>query len=105
MNLILANQYVGQVDEEIQKAIFGNVGTLVTFLVGAGDAGLFSKEFGGKFTPDDLVALGKFQILMKMAIDGLTSDPFMAYTLPLPSVRNDNKEKIIRLSLEKYYKK
>ncbi|PJE62447.1 hypothetical protein COU88_04960, partial [Candidatus Roizmanbacteria bacterium CG10_big_fil_rev_8_21_14_0_10_39_6] len=96
LNLTLANQYVGQVDEDIQKAIFGNVGTLVTFVVGARDAGLFEKEFGGKFTADDLVALGKFQTLMKMSIGGLTSDPFLATTLGLPSVVNNNKEKIIR---------
>ena len=105
LNLTLANQYVGQVDEDIQKAIFGNVGTLVTFVVGARDAGLFEKEFGGKFTADDLVALGKFQTLMKMSIGGLTSDPFLATTLGLPSVVNNNKEKIIRRCLEMYYKK
>jgi len=105
LNLTLANQYVGQVDEDIQKAIFGNVGTLVTFVVGARDASLFEKEFGGKFTADDLVALGKFQTLLKMSIGGLTSDPFLATTLGLPSVINNNKEKIIRRSLEMYYKK
>jgi len=105
LNLTLANQYVGQVDEDIQKAIFGNVGTLMTFVIGSTDATLFEKEFGGKFTADDLVALGKWQILLKMAINGLTSEPFFAKTLPLPSVINHNKDKIIRLSLEKYYKK
>ena len=105
LNLTLANQYVGQVEEDIQKAIFGNVGSLVTFVVGSTDAKLFEAEFGGKFTADDLVALGKYQILLKMAINGLTSDPFFAKTLPLPSVVNHNKEKIIQLSLEKYYKK
>jgi hypothetical protein len=105
LNLILANQYIGQVEEGIQKAIFGNVGTLVTFLIGAGDATHFEKEFGGKFSVDDLVGLGKFQVLMKMAINGLTSEPFVAYTLPLPKVVNNNKDKIIRLCLEKYYRK
>ena len=105
LNLILANQYIGQVEEDVQKAIFGNVGTLLTFVLGARDAELFEKEFGRKFTADDLVALGKYQVLIKMAIEGLTSDPFLASTLPLPSVVNKNSEKIIRLSLEKYYKK
>lgn len=105
LNLTLANQYIDQVDEDIQKAIFGNVGTLITFVIGANDASLFEKEFGGKFTSEDLVSLGKYQILLKMAIDGLTSDPFFAKTLPLPSVVNHNKDKIIRLSLDKYYKK
>ncbi len=105
LNLILANQYVGQVEEDIQKAIFGNVGTLMTFVIGSSDAELFEKEFGRKFTAEDLVALGKFQVLLKMAIDGLTSEPFFATTLPLPSVRNNNRDKIIKQCLERYYKK
>ncbi len=105
LNLTLANQYVGQVDEEIQKAIFGNVGTLITFIIGSADAALFEKEFGRKFTAEDLVSLGKFQILLKMAIHGLTSEPFFAQTLPLPTVINHNRDKILRLSLNKYYLK
>jgi hypothetical protein len=105
LNLILANQYVGQVDEEIQKAIFGNVGSLLTFVIGSQDALLFEKEFGNKFTADDLVSLGKYQTLLKMAINGLTSEPFFATTLPPPSVVNNNREKIIKMSLERYYKK
>lgn len=105
LNLILANQYIGQVEEDIQKAIFGNVGTLITFVIGARDAVLFEKEFGKKYTANDLVSLGKFQILLKMAIDGLTSEPFLAVTLPLPSVKNNNRGKILNLVLERYYKK
>ena len=104
LNLILANQYIGQVEEDIQKAIFGNVGSLMSFVVGAHDASLLEKEFGGVFTADDLVGLGRYETLMKMAIDDLTSAPFMAKTLPPPSVMNNNKEKIIRVGLERYYR-
>jgi type IV secretory pathway TraG/TraD family ATPase VirD4 len=105
LDLILANQYIGQVAEEVQRAIFGNVGTLATFVVGAGDAAALAKELGGTYTEEDLVNLGKYEILIKMAINGLTSTPFAATTLPLPSVVNGNRDKIIRLSLEKYYRK
>lgn len=105
LNLVLANQYIGQVEEDIQKAIFGNIGTLITFVIGARDAELIQHEFGGKFTADDLVALGKFQTLLKMSINGLTTDPFFANTLPLPKVINANKDKIIKMALEKYYRK
>jgi hypothetical protein len=105
LNLIMANQYIDQVDEEIQKAVFGNVGTLMTFVVGARDASILAKEFGNKFTEEELVSLGKFEILLKMTINGLTSEPFMAKTLPLPSVVNSNQEKIINLALERYYRK
>ena len=105
LNLMMANQYIDQVDEHIQKAVFGNVGTLATFVVSAGDAAIFEKEFGGQFTVDDLVALGKYEILLKMTIKGLTSTPFMAKTLPPPAIMNQNAEKIMRLSTEKYYRK
>jgi energy-coupling factor transporter ATP-binding protein EcfA2 len=105
LNLIMANQYIEQVDEDIQKAVFGNVGTLVNFVVGARDATLLAKEFGNKFTEEELVSLGKYEILLKMSINGLTSDPFFAVTLPLPKVINENKDKIIRVSLERYYRK
>lgn len=105
LNLILANQYIGQVSEKVQKAIFGNIGTMATFVVGAGDATALSKELGGIYTEDDLVNLGKYEILMKMAIHEMTSAPFAATTLPLPDVINGNREKIERLCLEKYYQK
>jgi hypothetical protein len=105
LDLILANQYIGQVDEDIQKAIFGNIGSLVSFVVGSADAAVLEKEYGGLFTADELVSLGKYVILLKMAIDELTSSPFMAHTLPLPAVRNENVDKILRVSAERYYKK
>lgn len=105
LNLILANQYIGQVSDEVQRAIFGNVGTLATFLVGASDASVLVRELGGGYKEEDLVNLGKYEILMKMAIDGLTSLPFAGMTLPLPSVINGNRDKIVQQSLERNYRK
>lgn len=103
--LTLANQYIDQLDEEVQRAIFGNVGTLMTFVTGARDAQALSKEFAGLYTDNDLVSLGKYEIIIKLAIDNMTSFPFPAKTLPLPSLKNENKEKIVRLSKEKYGRK
>jgi hypothetical protein len=105
LNLTLANQYAGQVDEDVKKAIFGNIGSLVSFLVGAEDARGLSFEFGQEYKPDDFVALGNFQILLKMAIEGKTSTPFYATTLPLPKTIAHNTDKIIRVSRERYAKK
>lgn len=102
LNISVANQYIGQLSEDIQKAIFGNIGTLTSFLVGAQDAGLLSREFGKEYEEEDLVKLGNFQIVIKLAIDNLTSTPFYALTLPLPKCRNKNKEKVLRLSRERY---
>ncbi|MBI2641912.1 type IV secretion system DNA-binding domain-containing protein, partial [Candidatus Roizmanbacteria bacterium] len=85
LSLTLANQYIDQLDEDVQKAIFGNVGTLMSFVLGAKDAYILSKEYGELYTENDLVALGKFETVLKLSIDGMTSTPFPATTLPLPA--------------------
>lgn len=105
LSLTLANQYIEQLDEEIQRAIFGNVGSLMSFVVGARDAYILSKEFGEIYTEKDLVQLGKFEAVLKLCIDGMTSLPFPVKTLPPPAMKNDNRDKIIRLSKEKYGRK
>ncbi len=105
LSLTLANQYMGQLEEEVQDAVFGNVGTLISFVVGATDAELLTLEFAEIYTQADLVSLGKYEIVLKLCIDGMTSMPFPAKTLPLPALKNDNREKIIQLSKEKYGRK
>jgi hypothetical protein len=104
LNLALANQYIAQVSEEVQKAIFGNTGTLISFLVGAEDSQILSREFGGIYKEEELVGLGNYQTIVKLAIENLTSRPFYAFTLPLPRCRNQNREKVLRLSRERYTK-
>lgn len=105
LDLTLANQYIGQIEEEVQSAIFGNAGSMVTFSVGAGDARLMSREFGEKYEESELVGLGNYQIVLKLAVDNHTTNPFSATTLPLPRSRNQNREKVIRSSRERYAKK
>jgi len=105
LNLTLANQYIGQIDEDVQKAIFGNAGSIVSFCVGAGDARPLSSEFGMKYKEEQLVQLGNYQIVLKLSIDNHTSPPFAATTLPLPESFNQSREKIIRSSRERYTKK
>jgi hypothetical protein len=82
LNLTIAHQYVEQMSEEVQAAVFGNVGTMIVFRVGALDSELFEKEFFPTFTKQDLVNLGSFQIYLKLMIDGVSSQPFSATTLP-----------------------
>lgn len=100
--LTLANQYIGQIDEEVQKAIFGNAGSIASFGVGASDARILSREFGEKYEEAELVSLGNYQIVLKLAIDNHTSQPFSAVTLPLPRSKNQNRDKVIRSSRERY---
>ena len=103
--ITLANQYIDQLDVTIQKSIFGNAGTLISFVTGAGDAALLTKEYADIYSQNDLVSLGKHEIVMKLSIDNMTSLPFAAKTLPLPNLKNDNKEDIVRLSKERYGRK
>lgn len=105
LSLSLANQYIEQLEEPVQRAIFGNVGTLISFVVGARDAFILTKEFAELYTESDLVSLGKYEIVLKLSINDLSSAPFPARTLPLPKVINENREKIIQLSKEKYGRK
>ena len=103
--LTLANQYMAQIPEHVQKAILGNAGTLISFAVGAEDANIVFKEYAEVFSQNDLVNLQNFQIAIRLTIDGHITRPFIATTLPLPASRNQNREKVIRVSRERYAKK
>ena len=81
LNLIIAHQYVEQMEEEVRDAVFGNVGTTVVFRVGPFDAELLEKIFLPKFEAQDLVNLGFAQIYLTLMIDGVGSQPFSAKTL------------------------
>lgn len=105
LNLTLANQYIAQIPEEVQKAIFGNCGSVASFVMGADDAAVFAKEYGNKYTVEDLVSLGRYQIINKLSIDNVISSPFPAQTLPLAKSRNKNKQKVINVSRERYARK
>ena len=105
LDLTLANQYIGQIDEDVQKAIFGNAGSIVSFSVGATDARILAKEFGLKYKEEELVGLGNYDVVLKLSIDNQTTSPFSAKTLPLPRSRNQNRDKVIRSSRERYTKK
>ena len=102
--LLLANQYMAQIPEEIQKAILGNAGTMISFAVGADDARVIHKEFAEVFEENDLVNLENYQIAIKLMIDAHSTRPFVAKTLPLPENKNSNREKVIRVSRERWAK-
>jgi hypothetical protein len=82
LNLIIAHQYVEQMEEEVRDAVFGNVGTTVSFRVGPFDAETLETIFNPQFTATDLVNLGFAQIYLTLMIDGVGSPPFSATTLP-----------------------
>lgn len=82
LNLIIAHQYIEQMEEEVRDAVFGNVGTTVAFRVGPFDAEVLETIFNPQFTATDLVNLGKAQIYLTLMIDGVGSPPFSATSLP-----------------------
>ncbi|PJE73716.1 MAG: hypothetical protein COV02_01100 [Candidatus Terrybacteria bacterium CG10_big_fil_rev_8_21_14_0_10_41_10] len=103
LNLVLAHQYVAQMDEGVRDAVIGNVGTLITFRVGAFDAELLEKEFAPEFDVQDIVGLGFGSIYLKLMIDGMASRPFSANTLPpINSEGESLEDKIIEESRSKY---
>jgi len=102
LNLTLAHQYIEQLDEKIRAAIFGNVGTIISFKIGVEDAKYLAKEFYPVFNVEDLINLSNYNIYLKLMIDGKTSQPFSAITLAPSEKKTYYKEKIIKLSREKY---
>ncbi|MFH0853899.1 MAG: CxxC-x17-CxxC domain-containing protein, partial [bacterium] len=107
LNLIMAHQYIEQLNEVVRPAVFGNVGTMVLFRIGAADAEELVKEFTPKFVEEDLVNIPKWECYMKLMVDGIATDPFSANGLPplkTDEITN-NKEKVINLSRERYAEK
>ncbi|MDX9893032.1 MAG: type IV secretion system DNA-binding domain-containing protein [Patescibacteria group bacterium] len=104
LNLTIGHQYIEQLDETVSAAVFGNVGTIVCFRVGATDAEALETEFAPYFTPEDLVNLAKYDIYLKLMIDGIASNPFSATTLPPlgETFLTNNRSKVINVSRERY---
>lgn len=104
LGLIMAHQYVAQLEEPVRDAVFGNVGTIVSFRIGAADAILLAQEFAPVFLEEDLVNLAKFRVFLKLMIDGVASQPFSAITMAPIGNPTGNAEKVIRVSRERYAK-
>ena len=102
LNLAMSHQYIEQLDEKIRAAIFGNVGTIISFRVGAEDAKYLAREFYPVFCESDIVNLPNHHICLKLMIDGRTSDAFSAVTLPTPKSAVSDRDEITDLSRRNY---
>ena len=105
LNLTVANQYVSQMPEEVRNAVFGNVGSVISFRVGVTDAPIIAKNFAPIFEPDDLLKLNNQHIFINMSIDGEKSIPFSGKTLKMPEPEHDLTEQIVALSRQQYASK
>lgn len=90
LSLTIAHQYIEQMSDEVRAAVFGNVGTMISFRVGSYDAEVLEKEYAPAFTAEDLVNLGFAQIYLKLMIRGVGSPPFSATTLARPKLPVNN---------------
>lgn len=102
LNLTMTNQYIDQLPLVVRQAIFGNVGTLGSFVVSQADASILEKEFAPVVSSDDLVSLDAYSMYIKLCIDGMTSIPFSAKSLPIRYEKFGLRDDIIAESREKY---
>ena len=82
LGLVISNQYMTQLRDDVQEAVFGNVGTVMSFRIGAHDAPEIAKQLG-EIDPRDLINLGNYELNMKLMIDGVASKAFSAQTVPV----------------------
>lgn len=102
LNLIIAHQYIEQLGDVVKAAVFGNVGTMIVFRVGATDADELVKEFTPRYTEEDLVNIPKYNCYIKLMIDGIASEPFSAIGIAPIEGNTGNAEKVIGVTRERY---
>lgn len=101
LNLIVANQFIGQVEEEVKNAVFGNVGTLISFRVGVTDAAYLQREFQPVFTESDLINIDRFNIYMKTIVNNEPIPPFSVdLTKDLSILKSQANEKVAQAVIQ-----
>jgi len=102
LNLTVANQYISQMSDTVRDAVFGNVGTMISFRVSADDAPILAKQFEPQFEPNDLLQMHNRNFVINMVINGEKSPAFNATTLNLPPPQTDNTGRIIEYTRRNY---
>ena len=103
LNLIVANQFTTQLTEEIRDAVFGNMGTIVSFRIGQNDVEAMSRYFQPLFDGDDLLRVPNWNAIVRTLIGGVPTQPFSMAGLPPLGTPNDNLGQALRqLSAAKY---
>jgi len=102
LNLTLSHQYLKQLRDEVKEAVLGNVGTMVAFCVGHGDAAVLEQEFGQTYAAHHFSDLRRREVCVRLLVDGETREPFTGKTFPPLSQPYGRRANIIRRSREKY---
>jgi len=103
LNLILAHQYITQLNEVVRDAVFGNVGTLAVYRIFSEDAEFLEQEFAPNFTAQDLVSMPNYNFCLRLMIDGFPSKPFTAMNIPpIAPETTSSRDEIIDLCRQKF---
>lgn len=102
LNLTIAHQYMGQLSGLIQKTVFGNVGSIISFRVGSDDAGILADEYNPIFKARDIINLGVREFYTKISVDGEIREAFSARTIDVPPITTDYSKEIIEHSRKTY---
>ncbi|MDD5026733.1 MAG: type IV secretion system DNA-binding domain-containing protein [Candidatus Peribacteraceae bacterium] len=102
LNLTIAHQYMGQLSSRIRQTVFGNVGSMISFRVGAEDAAVLEKEYEPIFKERDIINLGVREFYVKMSVKGEIREAFSGRTVDVPKPAEDYTREIIELSRKKY---
>jgi hypothetical protein len=102
LNLTIAHQYMGQLSPTVRKTVFGNVGSMISFRVGAEDAKILAEEYNPIFKERDIINLGVREFYAKMSVNGELREAFSGRTLDAPQVQKDYTPEIIEQSRKKY---
>ncbi len=102
LNMTLAHQYMGQLNDVVRKTVFGNVGSIINFRVGAEDAVILAEEYTPVFKERDIINLGVREFYIKMSVSGELREAFSGRTLDVPKIVRDWTPEIIASSRQKY---
>jgi hypothetical protein len=95
LSIFLTHQYLDQVNPKIYAAIFGNVGTIVSFALGSADASVLSKEFTSVILPRQFIDLARYEMYLRLMVDGVIVKPFSAVSLPITADRHNFEDEIV----------
>jgi len=101
LNLIVANQFIGQIEDEIKNAIFGNVGTTITYRVGVDDANYLARQFTPTFSEEDLQNIEKYHVYVKTLVHNEPVTQFsMSVKLDLDAIQAQRNPKVAEVIRE-----
>jgi energy-coupling factor transporter ATP-binding protein EcfA2 len=100
--LVLSHQYIEQLSLPVRQAVLGNVGTLISFRLGRSDAEMMQKEFGNTFSATTLADLDRYEVVVKLLVQGGNLEPFRAKMLPPVAKPRGRKQELVDLSRARF---